>query len=171
MAILVVEPDGNRACFITSEPCYLSVKRLLLTLLDAVGEPVGDTDFQELLFLYTRECETAPTYEFVPHKFGAFSFTSYADKRKLIAEGLLEEDDQNWSLTESGRAATQKQPVELLRVAEFCRRHSGLRGNALIVEQCQRDQGILITRTSCRLSRRHGRVSRRRDRSGSHPGW
>ena len=73
-------------------------QRLLLTLLDAVGEPVGHTDFQKLLFLYTRECETAPSYDFVPYKFGAFSFTSYADKRKLIAEGLLAEDDQNWKL-------------------------------------------------------------------------
>ena len=57
-------------------------QRLLLTLLDAVGEPVGNTDFQKLLFLYTQECETRPSYDFVPYKFGAFSFTSYADKRK-----------------------------------------------------------------------------------------
>ena len=54
-------------------------KRLLLTLLDAIGEPVGHTDFQKLLFLYTRECETVTSCDFVPHKFGAFSFTSCAD--------------------------------------------------------------------------------------------
>jgi hypothetical protein len=110
-------------------------QRLLLTLLDAVGEPVGHTDFQKLLFLYTRECETAPSYDFVPYKFGAFSFTSYADKRKLIAEGLLAEDDQNWTLTDAGRATARRQAVEPLRVAGFCRQHSRLRGNALIVEQ------------------------------------
>ena len=84
-------------------------QRLLLSLLDAVGEPVGHTDFQKLLFLYTRECEATPTYEFVPYRFGAFSFTSYADKRKLIAEGLLTEDDQSWRLTDVGRAAARKQ--------------------------------------------------------------
>ncbi len=61
-------------------------QRLLLTLLDAVDEPVGHTDFQKLLFLYTRDCEGMPSYDFVPYKFGAFSFTSYADKRKLIAK-------------------------------------------------------------------------------------
>jgi hypothetical protein len=99
-------------------------QRLLLTLLDAVGEPVGHTDFQKLLFLYTRECETPPSYDFVPYKFGAFSFTSYADKRKLIAEGLLAEDDQNWTLTDAGRAAARRQAVEPLRVVEQYRRHS-----------------------------------------------
>ena len=113
-------------------------QRMLLTLLDAAGEPVGDTDSQKLLFLYTQECEAAPSYDFVPYKFGAFSFTSYADKRKLIEEGLLAEDDQNWRLTEAGRAAARREAVEPLRVAEFCRRHSRLRGNALIVEQYRR---------------------------------
>jgi hypothetical protein len=113
-------------------------QRLLLTLLDAVGEPVGHTDFQKLLFLYTRECETAPSYDFVPYKFGAFSFTSYADKRKLIAEGLLAEDDQNWRLTDAGRTVAQRQGVESLRVAGFCRQYSRLRGNALIVRQYRR---------------------------------
>lgn len=113
-------------------------QRLLLTLLDAVGEPVGHTDFQKLLFLYTRECEATPSYDFVPYKFGAFSFTSYADKRKLIAEWLLAEDDQNWTLTDAGRAAARRQAVEPLRVAAFCRQHSRLRGNALIVEQYRR---------------------------------
>ena len=113
-------------------------QRLLLTLLDGVGEPVGHTDFQKLLFLYTRECETAPSYDFVPYKFGAFSFTSYADKRKLIAEGLLAEDDQNWTLTDAGRTVARRQGVESLRVAGFCRQYSRLRGNALIVRQYRR---------------------------------
>ena len=113
-------------------------QRLLLTFLDAVGEPVGHTDFQKLLFLYTQEGEATPGYDFVPYKFGAFSFTSYADKRKLIEEGLLAEDDQNWKLTDSGRTAARRQAVEPLRVAGFCRRHSRLRGNALIVEQYRR---------------------------------
>jgi len=110
-------------------------QRLLLTLLDAVGEPVGHTDFQKLLFLYTRECEATPSYDFVPYKFGAFSFTSYADKRKLIEEGLLAEDDQNWKLTNAGRATARRQAVEPLQVAGFCRRHSRLRGSPLIIEQ------------------------------------
>jgi hypothetical protein len=113
-------------------------QRLLLTLLDAVDEPVGHTDFQKLLFLYTQDCEPAPSYEFVPYKFGAFSFTSYADKRKLIAQGLLADDDQNWKLTGCGQAAARKQAVEPLRVAGFCRRHANLRGNALLAEQYRR---------------------------------
>jgi hypothetical protein len=113
-------------------------QRLLLALLDAVGEPVGDMDFQGLLFLYSQEGEAASSYEFVPGKVGAFSFTCGADKQKLIEAGLLAEDDQNWKLTKAGRAEARRQPVEPLRVAEFCRQHSGRSGKALIVEQYRR---------------------------------
>jgi hypothetical protein len=67
-------------------------QRVLLELLDALNEPVGSTDFQKLLFLYTREGEPTPSYEFVPYHFGCFSFTSCADKRRLIDQGLLDEE-------------------------------------------------------------------------------
>ncbi|MBI3881637.1 MAG: DUF488 domain-containing protein [Verrucomicrobia bacterium] len=110
-------------------------QRRLLTLLDALREPVGNTDFQKLLFLYTQECEASPSYEFVPYKFGAFSFTSYADKRKLTAEGMIEEDEQNWKLTAAGRETARKHAVTPLVASRFCRERAKLRGNALIAEQ------------------------------------
>ena len=113
-------------------------QRLLLTLLDAAGAAVSHTDFQKLLFLYARECEATPSYEFVPYKFGGFSFTSYADKRKLIESGLLANDDQGWQLTDAGREAVRDRPASPLQVTEFCRRHDGLRGTALIAEAYRR---------------------------------
>jgi len=58
-------------------------KRVLLTLLDALGGHVSPTDFQKLLSLYTQTQET-PSYEFVPCKFGCFSFSSPPAKRGLI---------------------------------------------------------------------------------------
>jgi hypothetical protein len=112
-------------------------QRLLLTMLDAIGEPVGNTDFQKLLFLYTQT-EQTPSYEFVPYKFGGFSFTSYADKRRLAEAGILTDDDQQWELTEKGRTMARKQAVQPLVVGKFCREHRQLRGNSLIAEQYRR---------------------------------
>jgi len=112
-------------------------QRLLLTMLDAIGAPVGNTDFQKLLFLYTQT-EQTPSYEFVPYKFGGFSFTSYADKRRLAEAGMLTDDDQQWELTPAGRALARKQAVLPLVVGKFCREHHHLRGNSLIAEQYRR---------------------------------
>jgi len=113
-------------------------QRLLLTLLDALREPVGHTDFQKLLFLYTKECEVTPTYEFVPYRFGCFSFTATADKRRLVDSGYLESDDQQWRLSDKGRQTARKKAVVPLVVGGFCKRHAGLRGDALIAEVYRR---------------------------------
>lgn len=113
-------------------------QQLLLTLLEALGASASHMDFQKWLFLYTQEYETAPSYEFVPYRFGGFSFTSYADKRKLIALGLLAEDDQNWRLTTAGVAAARRHSGVSRPAALFARRYAGLHGNALILEQYRR---------------------------------
>lgn len=112
-------------------------QRVLLTLLDALGGKCAPTDFQKLLFLYTRE-ETPPSYEFVPYRFGCFSFTSYADKRKLIAEGILFDDEHEWRLTEKGRGVARSRAVAPLLAGRFSREHAALRGNDLVAEVYRR---------------------------------
>ena len=113
-------------------------QRVLLELLDALNEPVGSTDFQKLLFLYTREGEPAPSYDFVPYRFGCFSFTSYADKRRLMEQGLLEEDEQTWKLTDKGRRLARAGEKSPLPMARFAKQYKNLRGNALIADVYQR---------------------------------
>ena len=108
-------------------------QRVLLTLLDALGGQISPTDFQKLLFLYTRKQET-PSYEFVPYRFGCFSFSSYADKRRLIEQGVLEKDPDQWKLTDEGRAVIRKRAVQPLVAARFNREHAALRGNDLVAE-------------------------------------
>lgn len=43
----------------------LERQRLLLTSLNAVGEPAGYTDFHKLLFLYTQECKATLGFDSV----------------------------------------------------------------------------------------------------------
>jgi hypothetical protein len=66
-------------------PVLFERQRLLLGLLEALGGKAARLDFQKLLFLYCQEGRATGAYEFVPYRFGAFSFTSYADRRKLVA--------------------------------------------------------------------------------------
>ena len=113
-------------------------QRVLLELLDALNEPVGSTDFQKLLFLYTREGEPTPSYDFVPYRFGCFSFTSYADKRRLMEQGLLDEDEQTWELTEKGRRMARTGEKSPLPMAQFAKRYKNLRGNGIVADVYQR---------------------------------
>lgn len=113
-------------------------QRLLLALLESLGGPVAHTDFQKLLFLFTHEWETEPSYEFVPYHFGGFSFTSYADKRRLVERGLLAEHDSQWELTETGRMAARRERPLLARASRFAEQTRVLRGDALIAEVYRR---------------------------------
>ena len=112
-------------------------QKRLLALLDALGGSVGNLDFQKLLFLFCQE-EFAPTYEFVPYRFGGFSFTSYADKRKLIGSGLLEDEERSWQLTPDGRKAAVVPGLARMKMDQFARKRAGLRGDALVAEAYRR---------------------------------
>jgi uncharacterized protein (DUF488 family) len=109
-------------------------QRLLLELLDAIGGSVARLDFQKLLFLYCQE-KQVNAYEFVPYRFGAFSFTSYADRRRLQERGFLVADEQRWALTAKGESAARTHSTG---PAEFGRRYRHLRGEALVVEAYRR---------------------------------
>ncbi|MFQ3578169.1 MAG: DUF488 domain-containing protein, partial [Verrucomicrobiia bacterium] len=102
------------------------------------GGDEASLDFQKLLFLHCREQET-PAYEFVPYRFGCFSFTSYADKRKLIAEGLLADDSKRWTLTEDGRRAARTDGTLALASGRTAWKHRGLRGDRLVAETYRLD--------------------------------
>ena len=132
--------------------------RSLLVLVDALGGAVAHTDFQKLLFLYAKEWETAPSYEFVPYQFGGFSFTSYADKRRLIERGLLVEDDNRWVLSDAGRRAVRTESALFARAVQFARSET-LRGDALIASVYLRHPYCAVrSRVATRV------LPRRRDR-------
>ena len=124
-------------------PRLYARQRRLLALLDALGGNASNTDFQKLLFLYCKELAPAnPTvtaeglYEFVPYGYGAFSFTCYADRRRLVERGLLMDDDRRWVLTEQGKHIASKAQSDSMRA--FAHRYRGLRGDALIAETYRR---------------------------------
>jgi hypothetical protein len=113
-------------------------QKLLVALLHALGSKVSNLDFQKLLLLYCREFEAVPSYEFVPYRFGAFSFTSYADRRKLMARGLLAEHDDAWQLTDAGQEIVTTLGTEPNGIRNFVEQYRRLRGDALIAETYQR---------------------------------
>ena len=106
----------------------------MLALLGAFGGSLRRLDFQKLLFLYCQEIEENPPYDFVPYQYGAFSFTSYYDRRKLIARGLLA-NCQDWTLTEEGNRIMQQECNN--HTVEFARNNTK-RGSALLAETYRR---------------------------------
>lgn len=71
-------------------------RKVLLALLEALGRSVPKVDLQKYLFLVCSAQEE-PAYDFVPYKYGCFSFQADADKRTLTKYQLIKNQDW-WSL-------------------------------------------------------------------------
>ena len=104
----------------------------LLSLLYELGGRVDGLDFQKLLFLYCQELGGDSPYDFVPYRRGAFSFTCYADRRKLTDRGFLAKDVSQWQLTPDGVKAISH--VHDGNIVSFANRHRALRGNRLVAD-------------------------------------
>ena len=113
-------------------------QKVLLALVNALGGKVSNLDFQKLLFLYCQEVEADPSYEFIPYRFGAFSFTSYADRRKLIERDLLVDDNDAWELSAAGHEVAAQLESQSEAMTGFVKHYRRLRGNALIADTYRR---------------------------------
>lgn len=108
-------------------------RKVLLGLLELTGGSLQRTDLQKLMLLFCKTQEK-PDYEFVPYKFGAFSFQSYADKRALTKYGYLLEGDE-WQLTEKAKGISQTlKDEDLYGMKRLLRTLDNKRGKALVRE-------------------------------------
>jgi len=64
--------------------------KLLIALLQAFGGSLDKLRLQKLLFILSQN-QTAPSFDFLPYKFGCCSFQSYADLSKLVSDGHIQE--------------------------------------------------------------------------------
>jgi len=108
-------------------------QKVLLALLQAFGGRVSNIDFQKYLFLYTTLCQKEKSYEFVPFKYGCFSFQSYADRRRLTELGLLEVADI-WTLAENSSFLASLKTEDRNKMELFWQKYSSLEGSDLIRE-------------------------------------
>jgi len=66
-------------------------RKIILALLETWGGKLSNTKFQKTLFLFCQ-LQERPSFNFVPYKYGCFSFQSYIDRRALVFYGLLAKD-------------------------------------------------------------------------------
>jgi uncharacterized protein (DUF488 family) len=71
-------------------------RKVALALIQAFGGKLGKLDFQKLLFLLAQT-QTKPAYDFVPYKYGCYSFQANADMQTMIHYQQVAEHSKNSS--------------------------------------------------------------------------
>ena len=118
----------------------LTRERIALRVLEEAGEPLPRTVFVKLLFLLRMETnlkQLSSFYDFVPYKFGPYSFALYRDLDRLESYGYVVEGDDQFSLNMKVSQVTQQQTRKLasnvqLAIADVVERYGHMTIGSLI---------------------------------------
>src|SRR5450759_2865741 len=67
-------------------------RKILLSLIQSVGGRMEKIPLQKLLLLFVQRQQT-PVFDFIPYKFGCYSFTSNSDLTVMARKGILSESE------------------------------------------------------------------------------
>lgn len=67
-------------------------RKIILALIQLLGGELEKIRIQKLLFLYSQKKKN-PEYEFIPYKFGCYSFSAKADLNTMVKNGSLFENE------------------------------------------------------------------------------
>jgi uncharacterized protein (DUF488 family) len=70
-------------------------RKIILALIDLLGGELEKIRFQKLLFLYSMKKKN-PEYDFVPYKFGCYSYSAKADMNTMVRKGQLSENESSY---------------------------------------------------------------------------
>jgi len=120
----------------TSSPKKVTFHRhkVLLSVIQAFGGRLTNIELQKYLFLFTQLCQQSKSYEFVPFRYGCFSFQSYADRRKLVDLGAISPDSDHWQLANDSDYAGMLAAGEREKLLLFRDKYADITGDALIRE-------------------------------------
>lgn len=106
-------------------------RKILLALVQAFGGKVNNTDFQKYLFLFNKATGKAH-YNFIPYKYGCFSFQSYSDKRALARNNILKDYDDAWIINEDVDFISMLSSPDRHALDDIKKSFSSLKGDDLI---------------------------------------
>jgi hypothetical protein len=75
-------------------------RKIVLALLELFEGRLEKIQLQKLLFLFSKR-QADPEYEFIPYKYGCFSFSAHADLTTMIKKGLLSDENSGLSKSDS----------------------------------------------------------------------
>ncbi len=86
-------------------------RKLILALLELFDGKLEKIQIQKLLFLFTQS-QDKPEYDFVPYRFGCYSFSVAADLATMVKKSQLREEEKYFEKTDIARYFSQLRPKD-----------------------------------------------------------
>lgn len=106
-------------------------RKIILGLIELLGGEVEKLRLQKLLFLYAMK-KQKPEYDFVPYKFGCYSYSAKADMNTMVKKGYLSETENKYGKSDAViyLAKLKKEDARILQ--EVVSDYGQMSSNALI---------------------------------------
>lgn len=86
---------------------------------------------QKLLFLFANK-QTKAEYDFIPYKFGCYSYSANADMTAMVTRGFLTEDEKTFSKKDTTDYLKLLKPADLKLLQEVKTHYGKMSANALM---------------------------------------
>lgn len=106
-------------------------RKVLLSLFQVFGGELEKIRLQKLLFLFTR-CQTKTEYDFVPYKYGCFSYSANADITAMVNQALLTESPTHYKSKTSGDYLTLLKDQDRRLISEIKVKYGKMDADALM---------------------------------------
>ncbi len=106
-------------------------RKVILGLIELLGGEVEKLRFQKLLFLYAMKKQN-PEYDFVPYKFGCYSYSAKADMNTMVKKGFLSESENKYGKADTSSYFKKLKVTDRQLLQEVVSDYGSMRSNAHI---------------------------------------
>lgn len=106
-------------------------RKIILALLELFEGKLEKVRLQKLLFLFSKR-QAEPEYEFIPYKYGCFSFSAQADLVTMVNKGLLIDDQDGLTKNDTVKYFAVLKEDDRKALAEIKKLYGAMNGIALM---------------------------------------
>jgi len=106
-------------------------RKIILALIQLLGGELEKLRIQKLLFLYSQKKKN-PEYEFIPYKFGCYSFSAKADLNTMVKKGSLVENENYFIKNNPDDFVKTLKPDDKKILCEVVQLYGTMSSNSLI---------------------------------------
>lgn len=102
-----------------------------MSLLQIFDGQLDKIRLQKLLFLFTNK-QSKAEYEFIPYKFGCYSYSANADMTAMVRKGMLNEDEKSFAKNDKTDYLKQLKPSDYKLLLEVKANYGKMSASALM---------------------------------------
>ncbi|MDZ4703676.1 MAG: DUF488 family protein [Saprospiraceae bacterium] len=106
-------------------------RKIILALLQLFDWQLDKIRLQKLLFLFANK-QTKAAYDFIPYKFGCYSYSANADMTAMVTRGFINEDEKTFEKKDKTDYLKQLKPADLKLLQEVKANYGKMNATALM---------------------------------------